>query len=247
VSRRSDLYRRLPVVDADRWWLEQAVAAPVPRVLELGAGTGRLTRAFAAHGCEVVAVERDPDMLAALRQTAGEAARIVAADVAELPRVGASGDELGRDHGLVALPTSLLNELTDAEARRRLLRSAAERCHPQGRVAMQLLGPWWLASLPPRSVGRLLPADGSRAIDVTIEAADLEPWEGRRRARLTYRFPDGAALTDDLEADIVTPTELTALLAEVGLELIGRFGAVPPAPPAAHDPAWHLVARPVTD
>ncbi|MFD7555044.1 class I SAM-dependent methyltransferase [Streptomyces sp. NPDC059835] len=44
-------------------------AAPGPRVLDLGAGTGKLTATLAAVGADVTAVEPDPAMLAELRRT----------------------------------------------------------------------------------------------------------------------------------------------------------------------------------
>ena len=50
---------------AVRWALEPA---PGPRVLDLGAGTGKLTAALVASGADVVAVEPDPAMLAELRR-----------------------------------------------------------------------------------------------------------------------------------------------------------------------------------
>jgi len=50
---------------AVRWALE---SAPGPRVLDLGAGTGKLTAMLVALGVEVVAVEPDPAMLAELRR-----------------------------------------------------------------------------------------------------------------------------------------------------------------------------------
>ncbi|WP_433557694.1 methyltransferase domain-containing protein [Pseudonocardia xinjiangensis] len=50
---------------AVRWALEPA---PGPRVLDLGAGTGKLTATLVALGAEVVAVEPDPAMLAELRR-----------------------------------------------------------------------------------------------------------------------------------------------------------------------------------
>jgi SAM-dependent methyltransferase len=50
---------------AVRWALEPA---PGPRVLDLGAGTGKLTGMLVALGAEVVAVEPDPAMLTELRR-----------------------------------------------------------------------------------------------------------------------------------------------------------------------------------
>lgn len=49
--------------EATRWLVPEGVE----RVVELGAGTGKLTRAMAALGVRVVAVEPDPRMLAVLR------------------------------------------------------------------------------------------------------------------------------------------------------------------------------------
>ena len=51
---------------AVRWALEPAPG--VPRVLDLGAGTGKLTAALVAIGADVTAVEPDPSMLAELRR-----------------------------------------------------------------------------------------------------------------------------------------------------------------------------------
>lgn len=51
---------------AVRWALEPA---PGPRVLDLGAGTGKLTATLVALGAEVVAVEPDPAMLTELHRS----------------------------------------------------------------------------------------------------------------------------------------------------------------------------------
>ncbi|MDX3853415.1 class I SAM-dependent methyltransferase [Streptomyces sp. AK02-01A] len=50
---------------AVRWALEPA---PGPRVLDLGAGTGKLTATLVASGAEVIAVEPGPEMLTELRR-----------------------------------------------------------------------------------------------------------------------------------------------------------------------------------
>ncbi|MFJ9844024.1 class I SAM-dependent methyltransferase [Kitasatospora sp. NPDC101155] len=52
--------------DAVRWAL---APAPGPRVLDLGAGTGKLTATLIAMGAEVIAVEPDPAMLTELRRS----------------------------------------------------------------------------------------------------------------------------------------------------------------------------------
>lgn len=51
--------------DAVRWALD---GAPASRVLDLGAGTGKLTAALVAAGVETTAVEPDPAMLTELRR-----------------------------------------------------------------------------------------------------------------------------------------------------------------------------------
>ena len=51
---------------AVRWALDEP--APGPRVLDLGAGTGKLTAVLLALGAGVIAVEPDPAMLAELRR-----------------------------------------------------------------------------------------------------------------------------------------------------------------------------------
>lgn len=50
---------------AVRWVLD---AAPGPRVLDLGAGTGKLTASLTELGADITAVEPDPAMLAELRR-----------------------------------------------------------------------------------------------------------------------------------------------------------------------------------
>lgn len=235
-SNRAQLYERLPLLESDRWWVELARESPDRRVLELGAGTGRLTSAFVEAGLEVTAVERDPGMLVGLRERVGATATVVARDAADLPPMP--------PFGLVVLPSSLLNELPDAAARRAVLAGAAGRCRPDGRVALHLLGPWWLVGLPQRSTGRLHPADGTPSVDVIVAAEGFEPWEGRRRATLSYRFSDGTLHRDQLDAAIVTGGELEAMVTAAGLEVEERFGAAPPHDTPGTGPAWHVVCRP---
>lgn len=236
ASERAELYRRLPLLEGDRWWLDLARTSPDGRVLELGAGTGRLTSAFVEAGLEVTAVERDPAMLAVLRERVGHTATVVGRDATDLPPMA--------PFGLVVLPTSLLNELPDADARHAVLASAATRCRQDGRVALHVLGPWWLVRIPMRSTGRLHPADGSPTVDVAVAAEEFDAWTGRRRAILSYRFADGATLRDRLDAAVVTGGELELATAAAGLVIEARYGGSPPDGGPDEGPAWHLVCRP---
>lgn len=73
---------------AVRWALD---AAPGPRVLDLGAGTGKLSATLVALGAEVVAVEPDPAMLAELRR-ALPAVRALPGSAEAIPLPDASVD-----------------------------------------------------------------------------------------------------------------------------------------------------------
>lgn len=88
-----------------------AVAAyagrPIRTALEIGAGTGKATRLFAAHGVRVTATDPDAAMLAELRKTVPEDVRTLQAAFEELP--------LGKTYGLVYAAASL--HWTRAEGR----------------------------------------------------------------------------------------------------------------------------------
>ncbi|TJZ54195.1 class I SAM-dependent methyltransferase [Streptomyces piniterrae] len=73
---------------AVRWALEPA---PGLRVLDLGAGTGKLTAALVALGADVIAVEPDPAMLTELRRTL-PAVRALAGGAEAIPLPDASVD-----------------------------------------------------------------------------------------------------------------------------------------------------------
>ncbi len=250
-SERAALYARLPLTAADRWWLDLAREVGGD-VLELGAGAGRLTTALAETGASVTAVESDPAMLASLRARVGGAGggpiTVEAADVTQLPH--------GPAAMLVILPTSLLNELPDPAARRAAIAGAAQRCAPEGLVALHLLAPWWLHDPPPSSAGQLRPLDGGEPVEVVIDRGAFDRWRLRREATLTYRFPDGTVGTDHLDAAVVQGAELDDALAAAGLERVTgaaaadatleQLGLRRPGPEAVQPEAlaWHVLARP---
>jgi SAM-dependent methyltransferase len=76
---------------AVRWALEPAPG--VPRVLDMGAGTGKLTATLVAIGADVTAVEPDPAMLAELRRLL-PGVRSLPGSAEAIPLPGASVDAI---------------------------------------------------------------------------------------------------------------------------------------------------------
>jgi 23S rRNA (adenine-N6)-dimethyltransferase len=73
---------------ADRWarrLVEQSDLTPHDLVLDIGAGTGAITRHLASTGARVIAVEAHPRRAAQLRETfAGRRVKVVQADASDL-------------------------------------------------------------------------------------------------------------------------------------------------------------------
>ena len=98
-------------------------------VLDAGAGTGRVALDLARLGHDVVALDRDPVLLAELRRRAGPVAvQTVLADARSflLP---------GRDFGLILAPMQLVQLLGGADGRGAFLRAAAAHLQAGGLIA----------------------------------------------------------------------------------------------------------------
>lgn len=235
------LYERLPATEDVTWWQDLGSRARGGRVLYVGCGTGRLAIPIAEVCQELVAVDRDPDMLAAFRaridgSAVAERIRLVQGEAAEL--------DVDGDFGLVVLPSSLLNGIHDPAERTAAARAAAARCRPDGHVVLQVLNPYWMACDDPSARGRITAADGGQPIDVAIRMIGFDAWEQRQQARITYRFTDGEELVDEIDAVALYPRELRALAFQAGLEVVERWGAVPGQDDlGVGGGSWHLVCR----
>jgi len=112
-------------------WEELATQAGGP-VLELGCGTGRVVLHLARRGFDTVGLDRDPELIAALRErAAGLPVTPVLADAQEF----ALEDEVA----LALAPTQMIQLLPDAEARIACLRNVAAALRPGGRFAAAIL------------------------------------------------------------------------------------------------------------
>jgi SAM-dependent methyltransferase len=111
-------------------WRELA-AATDGAVLDVGAGTGRVTLDLARRGTPVVALDADGDLLAELaRRAAGLAIETVTADARDF--------SLGRRFGLILVPMQTVQLLGGAEGRARFLACAREHLAPGALLAAAL-------------------------------------------------------------------------------------------------------------
>ena len=195
------------------------------RVLELGAGSGRLAIPLAERGLDVWAVDASAAMIERLRaKPGGDRVHAVVDDMAELaaPALGpaAGGSPAGeRGFAVVLCAFNTLFNLTDAGAQRRCLARVADLLAPEGRLVLEAFVPppgderdAAVGAVEPRHIGldevvltvsRLDPATRTitgQHVQITEGGVRLRPWV------LHYAAPD----------------ELDSLAAEAGLALVER-------------------------
>lgn len=191
-----ELYRLLEAADEpeliDREMPDDA------EILELGAGSGRITHPLIGLGRRVVAVDFNPEMLALI-----EGAEKIEARIEDL--------DLGRTFGGVLLMSNLINQ-PDRDARLALLRAIQRHLGAHGVALIERYDP--AAGEDPT------PTEHER-YGITIRAFDI-----RREGKLLYQKIEydagirGRWMVDLQGARILTDDEMLADLAEVGLRLL---------------------------
>lgn len=114
-------------------WCELAERVP-GRVLEIGAGSGRVALVLAARGHAVTALERDRDLLDALRSRAG------GLDVACVRADARRFDCQGPGHALCIVPMQTVQLLGGRDGRAQFLSRAHAALRPGGLLACAILG-----------------------------------------------------------------------------------------------------------
>jgi SAM-dependent methyltransferase len=188
-------------------WRELARDAAGP-VLDVGAGTGRVALDLARAGHHVTALDRDPELLAALAERA-----------AGLPVATLVADAAGFDAGtaafaLVAVPMQTIQLLPDREARAGFFASARRALAPGGLVALAIadaLESFEDTEMPLPDTGE---ADGWRYVSQPTAVRRVEG--GMQIERLRHTIAPGGGRTT---------AEDVVVLAAVGAAELEREGA----------------------
>jgi SAM-dependent methyltransferase len=186
------LYERLPPGDEPA-----VIARAVPAgsaLLELGCGTGRITRPLTERGLTVTAVDESPDMLERVN-----CARTVCVPIEDL--------DLGERFDVVLLASFLVHALP--ETRQALLATCRRHVAADGCVLIQREGEGrsWHEALP-----RTQDFHGGTATVVSSEPAG----PGVRSVHVAYDFPD-ARWTQTFLSCPLTTAQFEASLAAAGL------------------------------
>jgi SAM-dependent methyltransferase len=193
-------------------WRELADREGSP-VLDVGAGTGRVALDLARRGHEVVALDRDPALLDALRERAGDlAVSTVAADARDFT--------LERRFALVIVPMQTLQLLGGRAGRARFLERARDHLASGGLLAVALADALDAFDadhdLPPvpdlREVGGVVYASRPVAVRDLGDRAAIE------RVREVVALDGTRTVSDDVvELDRVDADELAVEAAAFGL------------------------------
>ncbi len=195
--------------DADlELWRDLAQGA----ILDVGAGTGRVALRLAAQGHDVTALDLDGDLLAVLRERAGEQGLHVATITAD-----AADFHADQRFDLIAVPMQTIQLLPRRDG---FFASARRALKPGGRVAVAIateLEPY--DGAPPLPAPDLGSEDGWTFVSqpVAIRIEDDQVHIDRIRLRIG---PHGERVTTDdvITLSIVTPGALAEEAAAHGLE-----------------------------
>lgn len=167
-------------------------------ILELGCGTGRITRPLLALGHQVVAVDESADMIARVAPLGIET---ICSTIGDL--------RLERRFDVVLMMSFLIN-VADDDERLRLLETCAHHVRPGGSVLLQ-------QEVPGHRHAPAVMGDDHRRM-VVSDVEDLA--DGSQAATLTHTI-DGRTWSQRILTKNLSEEHLTAQLAEAGLRLGG--------------------------
>ena len=183
------------------------------RVLDVGAGTGRVALRLARGGCDVTALDHDGDLLKVLAERAaaeGLTVRTIVADATDF--------DAGGDYDLVAVPMQTIQLLPE---RAGFFASARRAVRPGGVVALTIaadLEPFEGSELPPPDV---VEHAGTRFVSQPTAVRAVAGGTRIERLRHVISARDQITEQDVIVLAAVSAEKLAAEGAVAGLQPIG--------------------------
>jgi SAM-dependent methyltransferase len=212
------------------FYVEEAKRAGGP-VLELGCGTGRVSREIARTGIDVVGIDSSPSMLEIFRQHLGDE------DAALADRIRLrDGDlrtvDLERTFPLVILPFRVLQHMYTLDDQKRAFATIARHMDAESVALFDVFFPRFervysgIGEVDDQMEWRT--ADGKR-IERTFIKDSIDKIEQSFAGRFIYRTYEGEELekeeTTSLKMVCYTPPQLRLLCELTGLEVAETFGS----------------------
>jgi SAM-dependent methyltransferase len=198
-----------------RFWRDLAARERPGRILELGSGLGRITRALSRQA-PAVGIDVSHEMLARAAKARRRAPRatFVAADMREAV--------FNCRFDLIVAPSDPFCHLTALRDRRRALRRVAYQLSARGRFVVEGLCRRRGQEYPPRRI-----AYGGGVLRVEEEwepSGRRDLWRARYRFRDTGAGAGGRTLDATFTARAWNPGEVRSLFASCGLRVVNLWG-----------------------
>ena len=227
----ADLYDTYVAVDIDLEFWRRRTAAISSEVLELMAGTGRVSLPLIRAGVRLVCVDYSAGLLEVLRRKLATEAL-----TAEVHEMDVRALDLGRRFDLILLPFHAFSELVEAADQRAALRAIRSHLTSGGRFILTLHNPVVrLRQIDDglRERGRFPRADGSKL--VFCSESSYDPATGVVAGRQVYRLLDAdGAPAEEREIPVrfvlPPPDEARALVEAEGFRVAEAWGDYRDAP-----------------
>jgi SAM-dependent methyltransferase len=199
-------------------------------VLELMAGTGRLSIPFSEMGARLTCVDISPQMLSRLQKKAEAKSlniEIICQDVCDL--------DLGRKFDLILLPFNSFSEIIDPHDQKRALDSIRDHLVERGKFILTLHNPpIRLAGFGQglKLLGKFLEANRSILL-WSRESLDPNSQIVSGMQFVEVYDPAGVMIEKryvDIQFYLHKPSDLENMLAEVGFKIMARYGDYQRAP-----------------
>ena len=210
------------------FYMEFASSVRTP-VLEIGAGSGRLTLPMARSGVRVVAVDISPSMLSLLNARlkdeppeVRDRVSVVEADACEL--------DLGEEFDLVIVPYYTFNYFLTELDQRRALERIRTHMSDSACALLDVFIPWGrLEYCPPEPILRndaVDPRNGNRIRSWNSFILDKEKQQDYQKKRFKITAPSGSVTNKEftIQRHYTLPDQLERLFADNGFAIEGVYG-----------------------